>query len=311
MTQCDKIQLGFDSAAGQELPADQAEQFARHLESCADCRQEAQKFQKLTRELASWELPAMGDLFFARQAREIGDRLGEDPQATEVLATDLRELPLPAVSEEFFARQRKSILAALQVEAEAAPDWASLEAELKALSLSSSREEFFTEQRQTILQGIASDSEAAFLEEELRDLPVADPGELFFRRQAKAIGLRLHTETRREGIRSWFKPLAVAAALFLLVLGVSRINRLPQSVPSAQWHAALEYMAENEDEEGVGLETIDELNQDQLERLANNIEGRILRDSGEQWMEEPADIEDLNEQELQLLIQRLENKVQT
>ena len=252
----------------------------------------------------------MGDIFFARQAREIGDRLGEDPQATEILVAALRDLSLPAVPEEFFARQRETILAAVQVEADAAPDWAPLEAELKALPLAFSHDDFFTEQRQTILQDIASDSEAVLIEE-LRDLPVADPGELFFRRQAKAIGLGLHTETRHEGIRSWFKPLAVAAALFLLVLGVSRINRVPQFVPSAQWHAALEYMAENEDEESVGLETIDELNQDQLERLANNIEGRILRDSGEQWMEEPADIEDLNEQELQILIQRLENKVQT
>jgi hypothetical protein len=144
-------------------------------------------------------------------------------------------------------------------------------------------------------------------------LQVANPGDLFFRRQAKAIQKVLKQEARqeREGFwAAWAKPLAVAAAVFFLVLGIARITQWEGSPGTQEWNMALEYLAvEMEDE--VGLETIDQLDDRQLELLANNLEGSIYVESEDLLTEEPVDLEDLNEGELDQLINRLEAKAQT
>jgi hypothetical protein len=134
---------------------------------------------------------------------------------------------------------------------------------------------------------------------------MADPGELFFQSQFKAIrhALREEAQEIREGFwATWARPLALAASLFFLVLGLARITHRQDTLPP-NWGLALQQLAEEEDS---SLDDIDELNTDQLQYLANNLEGAILVESGDQLIEEAVDYDDLNEQELDLLIQRLE-----
>jgi hypothetical protein len=176
-----------------------------------------------------------------------------------------------------------------------------LESELRALTPADPGEDFFAAQRDAVL-----------LQLELTDLPVNDPGDLFFHRQAKAIGRQLQGETRvdtRGGFWAiWARPLAAAAALFFLVLGVARITHRQDGKMTAGWGLALQQMAE---EEGPSLEDIEEMSEEQLQRLAHNLEGAILVEFGGQMLEEPMDLDDLNEPELRILIERLEDKRQT
>jgi hypothetical protein len=179
---------------------------------------------------------------------------------------------------------------------------------------------FFLAQREAVLAQVHSasadevlpelelDPELSALSREIQCLPVVDPGELFFRRQFKDIRRSLRPEGREGFWAVWARPLAVAASLFFLVLGLSRITHRQDTKYPANWNLALQQLSEEED---PSLDDIDELSSDQLQRLANNLEGSILVESGDQLTEEPIDFDDLNEQELNLLIQRLEAKKST
>jgi hypothetical protein len=93
-----------------------------------------------------------------------------------------------------------------------------------------------------------------------------------------------------------------------LVLGLSRITHWNDLKVPVGWNSVLEQLAE---EESPSLDDIEEMDDEQLQRLAGNLEGFILLEQGDHLMEEPVEFEDLNEQELNLLIQRLEAKKPT
>lgn len=311
MTQCGKILDLFASALGGELPGGQREEFARHLEQCTSCRQEFRAYQALYSDLKGLHLPNIEPGFFARQAQSIRNAIGVASEDEAALFREIQALELPQASDDFFTRQRQAILS--QIEAQAGQPHADLSGQLARLGVPQKTEAFFEAQRRAILQELESSHLAIGAEsiiQGLQGIKVAQPGELFFRRQAKQIRDQLISEQIPQERVAWFKPLAVAAALFFLVLGIARVDRESTVVAPQQWSAALEYMAE-EETEPVGLETIDELNPEQLERLANNLEGKILQDAGDPWVDEPVEIDDLNEQELELLIRRLENRVET
>ena len=218
------------------------------------------------------------------------------------LLGDLKTLPLPEVGESVFQDQQEAILDQILVE------------DLSRLPVAEPGEAFFASQREAIARTIEQEElEEVALISQLKNIPVPNPGDLFFRRQAKAIAKALKEEAReeREGFwNAWAKPLAVAAALFFLVLGFARVTHWEGSPGSPEWDMAMEYLAVEMEEE-VGLEAIDQLDSQQLELLANNLEGTIYLESEEILVEEPVDLDDLNESELDQLIHRLEAKAQT
>lgn len=179
---------------------------------------------------------------------------------------------------------------------------------------------FFSAQREAILAQVPSDgsvpdieiseAEIAQISDQLRQWTVPDPGDLFFYRQSKAIRRSLgEAETPRWSFGSlWLRPLAAAAALFFLVLGVARITHHGDVKSPPGWNLALEQLAE---EELPSLDDIEEMDNEQLQRLAGNLEGAILVESGDQLADEPVEFDDLNEQELDFLIERLEAEKQT
>jgi hypothetical protein len=176
-------------------------------------------------------------------------------------------------------------------------EFAELESQLRELNPVDPGDAFFADQREVVQ-----------LQLQLQALPLSDPGDLFFHRQAKAIRRSLAGEAREGFWAIWARPLAAAAALFFLVLGVARITHRQDYKMPAGWTMALEQLAAEDD---PGLEDIEELNDEQLKRLAGNLEGSILAEAGDRLMEEPVDLDDLNEQELDLLTRRLEAKRQT
>lgn len=232
---------------------------------------------KIQQNLAFWVLGELTEV----EAREVADHVGTCPacgaeaQAYREILGVLQAEDLPRPGTAFFDAQREAVLAQVRLApelAEALPD-------------------------------VELDPEAVALSRELKHLLVADPGELFFQRQFKAIRRSLREETGEGFWAVWARPLAVAASLFFLVLGVARITHRHDTKFPPNWNLAIQQLAEEED---PSLEDIDELSPDQLQLLANNLEGAILVESGDQMIEEAVDFDDLNEQELDLLIQRLE-----
>lgn len=311
MTQCGKILNLFASALGGELSGASREEFARHLDQCPPCQKEYQAYEGLYSELKDLPLPESEPNLFTRQAQSVHEAIAALNGDEVDLIQELKALSVTQASEDFFRDQAQAI--GSQIENQAFGPQEDLSRHLAGLGVPQASESFFEKQRQTILQELASshlELGAESIIQELQGIAVTQPGDLFFRRQAKEIREQLNSETLpQEGV-GWLKPLAVAAALFFLVLGIARVDRQSSDIAPQQWSAALEFMAD-EEPEAVGLETIDELNPEQLERLANNLEGKILQDAGDQWVDEPIEIDDLNEQELELLIRRLENRVET
>jgi len=175
---------------------------------------------------------------------------------------------------------------------------------------------FFRRQLRSIqkqLPGASSD-----LEEEYQDIilqlkaldPPQVPSEEFFQRQFQEIQQQLppRVSPLRRRLQTFIRPLAVAAALVFLVLGISRIDNLKGPTPSQYWQMAFEYLSQDEDRSMTGVFELEDLSQKQLEQLAGNLEGYLLMEFGENLIEESSEWEDLNGQELEILIQRLKGQ---
>ena len=275
MTQCAKICELLALRVAGELPEPEAKLLSRHLSDCASCQQEAEAYDRLQQDLHALALDNPGDLFFQRQFKSIKEQLPLDADQVEsALQAELKKMDLADPGEAFFTTQRQSILDNIQLEAaEEDPATEALVAELQAL-------------------------------------PVAEPGDLFFERQFKAIKTQIRQEASEERKTTWWKPMAVAAALFFLILGVARITEWQEGVPSGEWKWAVEYMAQ-EEEEDVGLEDLEDLSKEQLDLLAQNLEGSIFMNAEDSLIDEGAEYDEFDDQELDFLIERLEARVQT
>ncbi len=145
------------------------------------------------------------------------------------------------------------------------------------------------------------------LTEELQELSLPDPGDLYFQIQAKAIARQIAEEDRagRSQRRWWAPSLALAAAVVLLFIGFSRFRETPR-ISEPEWREALQFLSEEEGvldpEPGLGLE---DLSPEQLERLATNIEQRLQQGDEGDLPEESGDWDELSGPELERLLQRL------
>lgn len=259
-----------------DLPSAEAKAVAQHVAECSACQRDSEELRLLLGNLRELKWEAPGEAFFAAQAEGIlGDVDREEVEARR-LAEELKELPLPDPGEAFFQRQAEAIQSAV------------------------------------LQETVVEDADLVALAGELRGIPVPDPGELFFRRQANEIQSQVLPEAPKkswiQGV--WVRPLAVAAALFFLVLGIYRIDQVTDRVGPMEWQTALRFLAEEAEPMDNFVEW-DDLNDQQLDSLAGNMEQAMLIDVDETWVDEPADWEDLNGKELDQLIDRLEMKAKT
>lgn len=144
---------------------------------------------------------------------------------------------------------------------------------------------------------------------ELRDLPLPDPGELFFRRQLKSINQQIEAEAPRrnqtKSFRPWYASLVAAAAVLLLFIGYSRWAGHSDDAWKQDWKNALNFLAEDSDPELLPLD-LEELNGPELDRVARGIVEDMFEDlekkaepSSDDWM-------DLNGDEMDDLLHRLQ-----
>lgn len=143
--------------------------------------------------------------------------------------------------------------------------------------------------------------------EGLKDLELPDPGDLFFQGQLKSIERQIGAASHKVPmLRRWWVPsLALAAAVVLLFIGFSRFHGT-QEIPQPEWQEALQFLSE---EEGVlapdsGL-SLEDLNPEQLERLAHNIERSLLQGTEGVFQDESVDWDELSGPELDRLLQHL------
>lgn len=235
----------------------------------------------------------------------------EDQEAALMgeLVAKLKSLPQPAAPEEFFAQQLVSIQEKVHQEQE--------EAQLSAWLTGDLSPEESEALRLKVSASKSLQKEAEFgrqILNELQALSLEDPGELFFRRQRRDIHSKLGVDElpalkARSPWQAWLRPVAVAAALFFLVLGVTRIHDRQQSITPLDWQMALLELAEEEpNEEWVDW---DDLSGEQLDLLANNMEATLIYENDDTWYEEPSDWDDLEDEEMDFLILGLENRAQT
>ena len=143
--------------------------------------------------------------------------------------------------------------------------------------------------------------------EELKDMSLPDPGDLFFQSQFRNIQTRLREAAPKASpFRRWGIPsLALAAAVVLLFIGFSRFPAFHGSPSSPDWKTALQYLADDgllDSDPGADL---DELNPEQLDRLAKNMESRILQEVDGDLPDENGDWDELSGPELDRLLQLL------
>jgi hypothetical protein len=135
----------------------------------------------------------------------------------------------------------------------------------------------------------------------------SDPGELFFATQRKKIRDAIATERPARKVRVWQPALALAAAVLLLFIGLSRWQE--QKSPNFAWSTALLTLTDGQASvTGSGILELETLNPEQLEGLAQNMERRILNNHGDELLEDGDDLQELSGQELDQLIQRLQQK---
>lgn len=183
--------------------------------------------------------------------------------------------------------------------------------ELQGQPLPDPGEAFFERQRLEIL-GQVHAVEDLSLFEELKSLTETDPGELFFHRQWQAIQGGLGEAARNRMLRwgAWLRPVAGVAAAVLLLLGLAQIRHWWEVTPPGDWAILQEYFPENFQNDS-GLFNLEQLNEEQLSQLAANLRNSIYPNLDQNLLDDSGDWEELNEQELNRLINRLEAKAQT
>ncbi|HKY63775.1 MAG TPA: hypothetical protein VJR29_10175 [bacterium] len=146
------------------------------------------------------------------------------------------------------------------------------------------------------------------LAESFRQLDGEDPGELFFAAQRKRIREAIAAEKPARRAPAWRPALALAAAVLLLFIGLSRWQE--RKSPTALWSTALLAFTDGQTSvTGSGILELETLNPEQLEGLAQNMERRILGNQDDVLLEDGADLQDLSGPELDQLIQRLQKKL--
>lgn len=139
------------------------------------------------------------------------------------------------------------------------------------------------------------------------ELETSDPGELFFAAQRKQIREAIAAESPVRKSRAWQPALALAAAVLLLFIGLSRWQE--QKSTSLAWSTALLTLTDGQASvTGSGILELETLSPEQLEGLAQNMERRILGNGKDELLEDGDDLQDLSGQELDQLIQRLQKK---
>ena len=134
----------------------------------------------------------------------------------------------------------------------------------------------------------------------------SDPGELFFAAQRKRIRETIADETPARKALPWMPALALAAAVLLLFIGLSRWEG--EKSPSFAWsQAMLGFVGGQASVTGAGILELETLSPEQLEGLAQNMERQILGNHGDELLEEGVDLQDLSGSELDQLIQRLKS----
>lgn len=164
---------------------------------------------------------------------------------------------------------------------------------------------------------VCPDCDAWFVEQEalftaLFALPEEEPGELFFKRQAKQIQQTIAAEKPTHLIRQrrvlfiW----GAAAACVLMVLGLSRFRSLPFDM-SPRRNAMVQAMHAIEQQSALRpMEAeLDTLSGEELDHLALRLERHLLRrEYDQEWIDDSIDWQDLEGQELDLFLQRLEHR---
>lgn len=136
----------------------------------------------------------------------------------------------------------------------------------------------------------------------------SDPGELFFAAQRKRIRESIAAEATARKSRAWMPALALAAAVLLLFIGLSKWPT--QNSSNRSWSTAmLVFSAGQGSVTGSGILELETLSPEQLQGLAHNMERRIFSDHSDDLLEENVDLQDLSGAELEQLIQRLKSKV--
>ncbi|MCP5468220.1 MAG: hypothetical protein H7A32_03010, partial [Deltaproteobacteria bacterium] len=135
-----------------------------------------------------------------------------------------------------------------------------------------------------------------------------DPGELFFRRQEKEILQKL---TQASPKKKFSFPLRVfaAAAMILLVIGAGKILHDQNQPKFSQVDGPSIHQAELSPK--LEFVDIDDLDTQQLDRLANRLSQKVWQGVREEWVEPSSDWEDLNSEEMKNLIEKLEDRLKT
>lgn len=140
----------------------------------------------------------------------------------------------------------------------------------------------------------------------LKGLPVSDPGDIFFARQLRSIENRIAADAQaRPLLRRWWVPSLAAAALLVFMIGYAVFLRGPQTDWRGDWNKALSWLAQDGtwEEETYDVEDLD---QPQMDAFVHTMEMRVNYDGRGNGGQDPGDWQDLDRQELDLLIERLQ-----
>jgi len=119
VTPCENFQIALleTLAGGSAAPAEAA----AHLQACQACRSWERETREAIQELEAWRLSDPGEIFFARQSRQILTQL-QGESAFELEGEDLAlkglllEIPEAEPKAEFFPRQSQSIMEQIRSE---------------------------------------------------------------------------------------------------------------------------------------------------------------------------------------------------
>lgn len=139
----------------------------------------------------------------------------------------------------------------------------------------------------------------------LKELPVSDPGDIFFARQLRNIESRIAAAQPQPLLHRWWVPTLAAAALVVFMIGYAVFLRGPQTDWRGEWSKALSWLAQDGtwEEESYDVEDLD---QPQMDAFVRTMESRVNFDGRGNGGQDPDDWQDLDRQELDLLIERLQ-----